>query len=87
MSIITWCKEVLHRVNYCMGKNFKGENFAVLWLFVKFSPQNLGVWCPLARHEQAIPKSFLHENYISTNSRKFFPLKVSRYMVCSRSKA
>ena len=72
MSIITWCKEVLHGVNYCMGKNFKGENFAVLWLFVKFSPQNLGVWCPLARHEQS-PKVFSTKIIFPPIHESFFP--------------
>ena len=58
-------------------------NFAVLWLYAKFFPANFGAWCPLARQKCAIPESFLCENRIFTNSRKFSPSKVSRYTVCT----
>ena len=27
MSIITWCKEVLHGVNYCIGEKLQGRKF------------------------------------------------------------
>ena len=41
----------------------------------KFSPRNLGAWCPLARHERAIHKSFLRENRIFHQFAKVFFLK------------
>ena len=60
-------------------------NFAVLWLYAKVFSAKFGVWRPLALQKRAIRESFLHENCIFTNSRKFSPSKVSRYTVfCQR---
>ena len=58
-------------------------NFVVLWLYAKFFSANFGKWRPLARQKCAIPESFLRENRIFTNSRKFSPSKVSHYTVCT----
>ena len=59
--------------------NFWGKktftNFAVLWLFIKFSPWNLGAWGPLARHKRAICESFLHKNHIFYQFAKVFSLE------------
>ena len=41
----------------------------------KFSPQNLGMWCPLARHKPATCESFLHENHSFHQFAKVFSLK------------
>ena len=59
-------------------------NFAVLWLYAKVFSVKFGVWYPLALQKRAIRESFLRKNRIFTNSRKFSPLKVSRYTVHSR---
>ena len=39
----------------------------------KFCPQNLGAWCPLARHKRAIQE--LQENHIFHQFTKVFSLK------------
>ena len=57
-------------------------NFEVLWLFASFLHAIWGhgiVWW----HQRAICKSFLHENLLSTNLRKFSPTKVSCCTVIS----
>ena len=59
-------------------------NFTVLWLYAKVFSAKFGVWRPLARQKQAICESFLHENRIFTNSRKFSPLKIFRYTVSTQ---
>ena len=56
-------------------------NFTVLWLYTKVFSVKFGAWRPSAQQKRAIRESFLHENRIFTNSRKFSPSKVSRYMV------
>ena len=71
-------------------------NFAVLWLYANFFPQTLGrgvLWQGKSLQSpkvfstkivfSPIRESFLCENCIFTNSRKFSPSKVSRYMVCT----
>jgi len=50
-------------------------NFAVLWLFVKVSPRNLEVGCPLAWEKRAIHESFLRENPILHQFAKVLPQK------------
>ena len=71
--------------SYRIAGNFRGRKPSRISRFCgcsrKFSLQNLGVWQLLARHKQAISESFLHENHIFTNSRKFSPSKVSHYTV------
>ena len=57
-------------------------NFVVLWLYAKVFSTKFGTWRPLALQKRAIRETFLHKNHISTNSQKFSPSKVSRYMVC-----
>ena len=47
----------------------------------KFSPRNLGAWRPLAQQKWAIRKVFSAKIIFFTNSQKFSPSKVSRYMV------
>ena len=56
-------------------------NFAVLWLYAKVFFTKFGVRRPLVLQKQAIRKSFIRENRMFTNSQKFSPSKVSRYMV------
>ena len=76
-------------LNYRIAGNFWGRKLSQISRFCgylrKFPQQNLGVWCPLARHKRAIRESFLHENVFFTNSRKFSPSKVSRYTVCTEN--
>ena len=56
-------------------------NFAVLWVYTKVFSAKFGAWHSLALQKQAIRESFLCENRILTNLRKFSPSKVSRYTV------
>ena len=58
-------------------------NFAVLWLYTKVFSAKFGVRHPSAWQKRAIRESFLLENRIFTNSRKFSLSLVSRYTVCS----
>ena len=57
-------------------------NVAILWYSRKFSLRNLGGVAPLAlqKHEQSV-KVFSVKIVSFTNSRKFYPSKVSRYTV------
>ena len=72
---------------YCIAGKFQGRR--LLWISQfcgyprKFSLQNLGACCPLARHEGSICKSFLCKNrfFFFANSLKFSPSKVSNYTV------
>ena len=64
------------------GENFR-ENFVVLWLYIKVSLRNLGMWRPLAQQKQAIRASFSGRIVFFANSQKFSPSKVSRYMVAT----
>ena len=78
---------VLHCVMYIpysgkLSREKTFANFVVLWLYAKLFSAKFGAWRPLALQKQAIRKSFLRENCIFTNSRKFAPSKVSRYTVC-----
>ena len=57
-------------------------NIEVSW---KFSLQNLGAWCPLVRHKQAVREVFSAKIVFLTNSQKFSPSKVSHYMVDRRT--
>ena len=70
---------------YRTAENFQGRKLSRILRFCaysrKFSLQNLGAWCPLARHERAICESFLCKKRIFTNLQKFSPSKVSRYTV------
>ena len=50
-------------------------NFAVLWLYANVFSAKFGVWRHLALQKRAIRESFLCENHIFTNSRKFLPRK------------
>ena len=79
-------------LNYRIAGNFWGRKLSQISrisqfcsYLQKFSPWNLGAWCPLVRHKWAIRESFLHENVFFTNSRKFSPSKVSRYTVCTEN--
>ena len=60
-------------------------NFEDLWLYSKVLSVKFGAWLPLAQQKRAIRESFLHENRIFTNSRKFSPSKVSCYTVGNSS--
>ena len=64
---------------YRIVGNFWGRKLSRILRFCgysrKFSPWNLGVWCPLAWHKQAIRKSFLHENRIFHQFAKAFSLE------------
>ena len=56
-------------------------NFVVLWLYAKVFSVKFEAWHPLALQKRAIRESILRENRIFTNSQKFSPSKVSRYMI------
>ena len=50
-------------------------NFKILWLYAKDFFAKFGVWHPLGLlQKRAIRESFLHENRIFTNLRKFSPI-------------
>ena len=64
-------------------------NFAVMWLFAKFSLQNLEGWHTFARQKGTICESFLHaQNRIFHQFSKVFSLEgfplygSSRPLVC-----
>ena len=59
-------------------------NFVVLWLYAKLLSAKFGVWRPLVWQKRAIRESFLRENRLFTNSRKFLPRKFTaiRYIIC-----
>lgn len=66
---------------YCMARNFWGRKLFRISRFCgylrTFSLQNFGAWCLLAA---PVRKVF----YVKiTNSRKFSPVKVSCYTICS----
>ena len=65
--------------NYHIAGNFRGRKLSQFSRFCgylrKFSPRNLGAWCPLARQKQAIRESFLCENHIFHQSVKLFSLE------------
>ena len=69
-------------------KTFEGENFCGFRGFMaiheKFSPRNLGTWCPLAAQVSTC-ESFLHKNCISSIRKSFFLSKVFRYAVLVRN--
>ena len=69
---------------YCIAGNFRGRKLSQISKFCgylrKFSLRNWGqsiIW----QHQRAIREIFSAENLFSTNSWKFSPTKVSRYMV------
>ena len=66
-------------VPYRIAGNFWGRKPLQISQFCgclrKFSPQNLGVWHPLAWHKQAIHESFLCENHIFHQFAKVFSLE------------
>ena len=64
-----------------LSKEKTFANFAVLWLYAKVFFVKFGAWRPLAWQKRAIRKSFVRENRLFTNSRKFSPSKVYRYTV------
>jgi len=74
-----------HKNSYRIAWNFQGRKRSQISEFCgypwKFSPQNLGVWLPLAQQKWAICKSFLLEIIFFINPRKFSPSKVFRYTV------
>ena len=51
-------------------------NLTVLWLYMKVFSAKFGAWCPLVWQKRAIHESFLCENRIFYQLRKFSPLKV-----------
>ena len=65
--------------NYRIAENFR-EFRGFVAIRESFLHEIWGV-VPLALEKRAIRKSFLRENRIFTNSRKFSPSKVFRYMV------
>ena len=66
-------------------KTFQGENFHEFHSFVaKVLTAKFGVWRPLPLQKRAICESFLCENRIFTNLRKFSLSKVFRYTVVSQ---
>ena len=74
--------------NYCVPEKLWGRKISQISRFCgylqKFSPWNLGAWCPLARQKQAIRGSFLRESLkiiFFTNLWLFSPAKVSHYTV------
>ena len=64
---------------YRIVGNFWGRKLSRILRFCgysrKFSPWNLGVWCPLAPHKRAIHESFLCENCIFHQFAKVFSLE------------
>ena len=58
--------------HYRIAGNFQGRKLLRVSRFCVYSRKfSLGVWCPLVWQKRAIHKSFLHENHIFTNLRKF----------------
>ena len=70
-------------LEYHIAENFQGRKLLRISWFCgytqNFSLQNLGRGILRRCKKRAICKSFLRENCIFTNSRKFSPSKVSRY--------
>ena len=79
---------------YRTAENFQGRKLSRILRFCaysrKFSLQNLGAWCPLARHERAICESFLCKKRISPICKSFLPRKfpairyfLTHYLACA----
>ena len=66
-------------VSWTRVGNFWGSKLSWISQFCgysqKFSPWNLGTWCPLVQHKQAICESLLRENCIFNQSAKVFSLE------------
>ena len=82
-TVMSWFSHT-YECRLCMDLPYSGKlsrektfaNFAFLWLYAKVFSAKFGVWRHLALQKWAIHKSFLRENRIFTNSRKFSPSKV-----------
>ena len=87
-TVMSWFSHT-YECRLCMDLPYSGKlsrektfaNFAFLWLYAKVFSAKFGVWRHLALQKWAIHKSFLRENRIFTNSRKFSPSKVFCYTV------
>ena len=67
---------------YCIVGNFWGRKLSWISQFCgysrNFSPRNLGTWCSLVRHKQAIRKKFSpRKSYFSPIRASFLPPKFS----------